>query len=124
MAKDGAYACVSTSKQTTNQQVAALQVAGCFTEKMSGKRNDRPQLPAAPAALEPGDTLTVWKLDRLGRNPVHQCSGSPGGAKPKLDDEQADAGRRAHANGESVAALACVHHVSRPTIYRMLEGVR
>ncbi len=45
--------------------------AGCdpiFTEKMSGKRDDRPQLAAALADLEPGDTLTVWKLDRLGRD--------------------------------------------------------
>ncbi|MGD1282059.1 recombinase family protein [Mycobacterium seoulense] len=71
MTKHVAYARVSTSKQTTDQQVAALQAAGCapiFTEKMSGKRDDRPQLAAALAELEPGDTLTVWKLDRLGRD--------------------------------------------------------
>ena len=70
MAKHIAYARVSTSKQTTDQQVAALEAAGCspiFTETMSGKRNDRPQLAGALAELEPGDTLTVWKLDRLGR---------------------------------------------------------
>ncbi|WP_243071908.1 recombinase family protein [Candidatus Mycolicibacterium alkanivorans] len=71
MTKNVAYARVTTSKQTTEQQVAALQAAGCapiFTETMSGKRNDRPQLAAALAELKPGDTLTVWKLGRLGRD--------------------------------------------------------
>src|SRR4051812_47876282 len=71
MTRHAAYARVSTSKQTTDQQVAALQAAGCdpiFTETMGGKRHDRPQLAAALAELEPGDTLTVWKIDRLGRD--------------------------------------------------------
>ncbi|EID10873.1 resolvase domain-containing protein [Mycobacterium xenopi RIVM700367] len=77
MTKHVAYARVSTSKQTTDQQVAALQAAGCapiFTEKMSGKRDDRPQLTAALAELEPGDTLTVWKLDRLGRDALQMLT--------------------------------------------------
>lgn len=71
MPKNVAYARVSTKRQTTEQQTTALRAAGCdpiYTEKMSGKRNDRPQLAAALAELEPGDTLTVWKLDRLGRD--------------------------------------------------------
>jgi DNA invertase Pin-like site-specific DNA recombinase len=186
MSKHIAYARVSTNRQTTDQQVAALEAAGCdpiYTESMSGKRNDRPQLAAALAELAPGDTLTVWKLDRLGRDAlqmlttikdlndrgiivrsltegldsstdcgrmvmgilahvaeyevalkheraeakrqlIRQRGGSLGGAKPKFDPEQADAVRRAHANGDTVAALARVHRVSRPTIYRILEGVR
>jgi DNA invertase Pin-like site-specific DNA recombinase len=58
------------------------------------------------------------------RQLIRQRGGSLGGAKPKFDREQADAVRRAHANSETVAALARVHRVSRPTIYRLLDGQR
>ena len=67
------YARVSTKKQTTEQQIQALKRAGCtpiFAEKMSGKINDRPELAKALAELAPGDTLTVWKIDRLGRDAI------------------------------------------------------
>lgn len=67
------YARVSTKKQTTEQQIEALKQAGCkpiFAEKMSGKLNDRPELAKALAELEAGDTLTVWKIDRLGRDAI------------------------------------------------------
>lgn len=183
-ARNIGYARVSTNRQTTEQQVNELEAAGCapiFVEKMSGKRNDRPQLAAALAELKPGDTLTVWKLDRLGRDTIQmlttirdltdrgiairsvtegldpstptgrlqigmlallaeyelglkaerseakrqlirQRGGNLGGAKPKFDPEQAEAIRRAHDNGETVASLSRVHRVSRPTIYRILNG--
>lgn len=186
MARNVGYARVSTTRQTTEQQIGALEAAGChpiFTEKMSGKRNDRPELAAALDQLEEGDTLTVWKLDRLGRDAlqmlntikdlrdrgilvqsltegldpntpsgrlmigllshiaeyelelkaersaakrqlIRQRGGNLGGAKPKFDAEQAEAIRRAHDNGDTVAELARVHRVSRPTIYRILEGQR
>src|ERR1700753_1206469 len=58
------------------------------------------------------------------RKLIRQRGGSLGGAKPKLDAEQVSAVRRAHELGETVASLARIHKVSRPTIYRMLEGVR
>lgn len=180
------YARVSTTRQTTEQQVAALEAAGCdviLTEKMSGKRNDRPRFAAALAQLEAGDTLVVWKLDRLGRDSAQMLTtikdlrdrgiilhaltdgvdsstaagrmvmgvlaslaeyelelkseraeakrrlirargGNLGGAKPKFDTEQAEAVRRAHRNGDTVSELARVHRVSRPTIYRILDGER
>lgn len=77
MSKNVAYARASTKRQTTEQQTAALRAAGCdpiYAEKMSGKLNDRPQLAAALAELEPGDTLTVWKLDRLGRDALQMLN--------------------------------------------------
>jgi Resolvase, N terminal domain/DDE_Tnp_1-associated len=52
-------------------QVDALQRAGCyrvFTETASGGRADRPTLEQVLDQLRPGDTLVVWKLDRLGRS--------------------------------------------------------
>lgn len=64
------YARVSTDDQNLSLQLDALKVAGCeqlFTEKISGAANARPGLEQALSHLRPGDTLIVWKLDRLGR---------------------------------------------------------
>jgi DNA invertase Pin-like site-specific DNA recombinase len=68
------YARVSTREQNPTLQHDALINAGCakvFTDVASGARTDRPQLVAALAYLRPGDVLTVWQLDRLGRNMRH-----------------------------------------------------
>lgn len=68
------YARVSTDEQRTHAQLDALERAGCtqvFTEHASGGRDDRPQLAAALQCLRPGDSLVVWKLDRLGRSLPH-----------------------------------------------------
>lgn len=68
------YARVSTLDQNPALQQAALEKAGCeriFTDTASGARTDRPQLAAALAYVRSGDTLVVWKLDRLGRSLSH-----------------------------------------------------
>src|SRR3546814_13892539 len=67
------YARVSTSDQNPELQLDALRRAGCervFTEKASGARDDRPELARIlEDVLRAGDTLVVWKLDRLARSP-------------------------------------------------------
>jgi Resolvase, N terminal domain len=68
------YARISTTDQQPQLQVDALQHAGCyrvFTETASGARSDRPTLEKLLDQLRPGDTLVVWKLDRLGRSLRH-----------------------------------------------------
>lgn len=65
------YARVSTEDQCLDLQRDALKKAGCqkiFTEKRSGADCNRPALRAATRALKSGDSLVVWKLDRLGRS--------------------------------------------------------
>jgi len=65
------YARVSTQDQNLDLQVKALTKAGCkkvFDDKLSGTRAERPGLATALAMLREGDTLVVWKLDRLGRS--------------------------------------------------------
>jgi DNA invertase Pin-like site-specific DNA recombinase len=68
------YARVSTTDQQPQLQVDALERAGCyrvFVETASGARSDRPVLAQVLDQLRPGDTLVVWKLDRLGRSLRH-----------------------------------------------------
>ena len=65
------YARVSTEDQSLDAQPDQLQADGCvevFEEKITGKKDSRPALDKALAALQTGDTLVVWKLDRLGRS--------------------------------------------------------
>ncbi|ABM10379.1 resolvase, N terminal domain (plasmid) [Paenarthrobacter aurescens TC1] len=62
--------------QTTDLQRDALLAVGTdpeslYEDKASGKKEDRPQLAACLKALRHGDTLVVWKLDRLGRDLRH-----------------------------------------------------
>lgn len=64
------YARVSTEDQDLALQTLALEQAHCervFTDKASGTRDNRPGLKEAVSHLRDGDTLVVWKLDRLGR---------------------------------------------------------
>lgn len=68
------YARVSTTDQDTTLQTNALHKAGVvriFEDVASGAKDDRPGLAAATAFLREGDTLTVWRLDRLGRSLPH-----------------------------------------------------
>lgn len=64
------YARVSTADQNLDLQNDELLKIGCeriFSDKMTGARADRAGLAEAVSHLRPGDTLVVWKLDRLGR---------------------------------------------------------
>ncbi len=68
------YARVSTQDQNLDLQTDALTKAGCkkvFEDRISGSRAERPGLAKAQEALREGDTLVVWKLDRLGRSVKH-----------------------------------------------------
>jgi len=68
------YARVSTAEQTAVLQQDALRAAGCsriWSDTASGSRTDRPQLAAVFDHLRAGDTLVVWRLDRLGRSLPH-----------------------------------------------------
>ena len=68
------YVRVSTNDQNTELQRNALECAGCeriFEDKISGTKSDRPGLKKMLRTLSEGDTLVVWKLDRLGRSMRH-----------------------------------------------------
>ncbi len=70
------YARVSTGDQNLDLQRDALIAAGCeenriFTDRLSGSKDDRPGLAQALAYVRAGDTLVVWRLDRLGRSLSH-----------------------------------------------------
>ena len=68
------YARVSTQDQNLDLQKDELQQAGCerlFVDQMSGTRGERPGLQEAMSFLRSGDTLVVWRLDRLGRSLSH-----------------------------------------------------
>src|ERR671919_1671508 len=68
------YARVSTHEQTLHLQQDALQKAGCnklFTDTASGAKAERKGLEQALNYVRKGDTLVVWRLDRLGRSLPH-----------------------------------------------------
>lgn len=65
------YARVSTREQNLRMQLDALKAAGCekiYEEKVSGAAKDRPKFEEMLENARKGDTIVVWKLDRLGRS--------------------------------------------------------
>lgn len=76
MAKIG-YARVSTGDQDLSLQTDELKSVGCdevFTDKVSGAKSERKGLNDCLAGLKTGDTLIVWRIDRLGRSLSHLVS--------------------------------------------------
>src|SRR6266568_5946556 len=70
------YARVSKGEQVLALQLDALGKVGCakkdiFTDKVSGSKSSRPGLDECLQKLKSGDTLVVWRLDRLGRSIRH-----------------------------------------------------
>ncbi|MCG8615658.1 MAG: recombinase family protein [Desulfobacterales bacterium] len=68
------YVRVSTHEQNLNLQIDDLKKAGCekiFQDKVSGVASARPGIKEAVSFLREGDTLVVWRLDRLGRSLKH-----------------------------------------------------
>lgn len=68
------YARVSTKDQILDLQIDALKQAGCnkiFREIVSGSRADRPEWLRLLDEIQEGDTLVIWKLDRMGRSLHH-----------------------------------------------------
>jgi DNA invertase Pin-like site-specific DNA recombinase len=93
------YTRVSTVAQTLDQQNDALAKTGVsktFSDTLSGARDDRPGLADLLAYVREGDTVVVWKLDRLGRNTLHILETVKG-----LTDRRV-----------TLAALACVLSVT------------
>jgi DNA invertase Pin-like site-specific DNA recombinase len=81
------YARVSTTEQKAHLQTDALKKAGCirvWTDKASGALDHRPKLEAVLDHLRPGDTLVVWRLDRLGRSLRHLIDTVNGLAEDKV----------------------------------------
>jgi DNA invertase Pin-like site-specific DNA recombinase len=79
MTKLVGYARVSTQDQELQLQIDALLKEGCqkndiFVDKVSGLKRERPGLDKCLAELQTGDTLVVWRLDRLGRSMQHLVS--------------------------------------------------
>src|SRR5271157_2107667 len=71
------YARVSTNDQDLSLQMNELKATGCapiFTDKVSGAKSERPGLDHCLKTLRAGDTLVVWRLDRLGRSMQHLVS--------------------------------------------------
>lgn len=68
------YARVSTKDQTVDLQLDALKQAGCeriYQEVASGAKTARPELDCLLVDIRAGDTIVIWKLDRLGRSLKH-----------------------------------------------------
>jgi DNA invertase Pin-like site-specific DNA recombinase len=128
------YARVSTEDQNPALQIAALKKAKCahiFQDKRTGSTTKRPQLEKClKKTLRAGDTLIVWKLDRLGRSVRDLITilddlrdrGIRPGPKKKLTRQQIEHARELRKKGKPPDAIADIFRVSRATVYRALNG--
>lgn len=104
------YAQVSTLHQSPDMQVKALAEAGVeriWTDRMSGARDERPELAALLDYARRGDVLMVWRLDRLGRSLPHLLTI----AAPQALDQA----------GTPRAQIARTLGISRSSVYRCLD---
>ena len=130
------YARVSSDDQNLNLQKDALTRAGCeriLEDRQSGAKADRPGLRDALDYARDGDTLTVWRLDRLSRSLKDlidlvsqlEARGRRGGRPKSLD-----AAKRAIAvnlydeKKHSVKEICEVMGVSKPTLYKYIQAAR
>lgn len=96
-----------------------LRLSACkklFEDKVSGTRADRPGLAKTLEILREGDTLVVWKLDRLGRS-VKQL-----GRKPKMTDSKITSAKKLLASGVPAKDVAKNLGVSVPTLCRWVPA--
>jgi len=127
------YARVSTGEQTLDLQLDARQKAECgrvFTETASGAKADRVVLAEVLAYLRVGDTLVVWRLDRLGRSLPHLIQtltdlatrGIGGRPKSLADPKQIALAQALYDGGQTDVATICrTLGISRATLYRYIE---
>ena len=105
------YARVSRDDQNLELQISALLTAGCrealiFTDKVSGAKSIRPGLDQCLEELKSGDTLIVWRLDRLGRSMSHLVK--------LIEDLRED-------KSIKIEEICKTLRISRPTLYRYLS---
>lgn len=124
------YARVSTNEQNLNLQIDALKNIGIekiFYDKISGVKSEKPQLNELIQYLRSGDTLTVWRLDRLGRSTVGliklvtELNGK--GIQFKSLSENIDT---SSASGKLIFQIFCVlaEHERNVLIERTNEGLK
>ena len=124
------YARVSTNDQETAAQVAALKAGGCeriYREKASGGRWDRPELQRMLDHLRGGDTVVVWKLDRLSRSlkDLLFLMGRIGGRRRKLDAaKRKEIAESVLSGRKSGAEMARLYDVSQATASRIVAEYR
>jgi DNA invertase Pin-like site-specific DNA recombinase len=140
------YARFSTKEQHLGMQEDALKSAGCeeiYTDIASGAKSQRPGLEKALAYVREGDTLVVWKLDRLGRSTQHLIqtvsslnerkiafkslqenidTTSSGGKPSLLDNRQIKRMIEMYDEQKNTVAEICkIYEISRPSFYNYLK---
>ena len=128
------YARVSTQDQNLDLQRDALEKAGCegklFTDQISGASTEQPGLEQALAFVRKGDTLVVWKLDRLGRSLKHQAGLAAARARGRQGGRPKgrDAAKRAAAialsadRSRPIRDICTMLSISRTSFYRYING--